>query len=182
VWPVKVRILDEEGERLPAGKVGEVAVSGPGVTSGYWSNPEATGQLIQEGWLRTGDMGKKDRLGRLYFVDRKKDVIKCGGYSVFSVEVEKEVLEHPAVADAAVVGVPHPLKKQMPIAVVTLKPGAQTTEEELLAWCREHIAGYKSPRVVRIVSPEEMPYGMTLKVRKLELRKRFGDIYSQEEN
>jgi long-chain acyl-CoA synthetase len=182
VWPVKVRILDEEGKRLPAGKVGEVAVSGPGVTSGYWNNPEATGQLIQEGWLRTGDMGKKDRLGRLYFVDRKKDVIKCGGYSVFSVEVEKEVLEHPAVADAAVVGVPHPLKKQMPIAVVTLKPGAETTQEELLAWCREHIAGYKSPRAVRIVSPEEMPYGMTLKVRKLELRKRFGDIYMQEES
>ncbi|MDI6831595.1 MAG: AMP-binding protein [Actinomycetota bacterium] len=178
VWPVRVRILDEEGRELPPGEVGEVAVSGPGVTRGYWGNPEATAELIRDGWLRTGDMGKKDRLGRLYFVDRAKDVIKCGGYSVFSVEVEKEVLGHPSLADAAVVGVPHPLKKQVPIAVVTLKPGERATEEEILAWCREHIAGYKCPRAVRIIAPEEMPYGMTLKVRKLELRRRFGDLFA----
>jgi long-chain acyl-CoA synthetase len=180
VWPVKVRILDEYGEVLPPGEVGEVAVSGPGVTSGYWNNPEATSELIQDGWLRTGDVGKKDKLGRLYFVDRAKDVIKCGGYSVFSVEVEKEVLGHPALADAAVVGVPHPLKKQVPVAVVTLKPGAEASEEDILAWCRENIAGYKCPRAVRIVAPEEMPYGMTLKVRKLELRRRFGDLFAEE--
>ncbi len=179
--PVRVRILDEEGRALPPGEVGEVAVSGPGVTRGYWGNPEATAELIRDGWLRTGDMGKKDRLGRLYFVDRAKDVIKCGGYSVFSVEVEKEVLGHPALADVAVVGVPHPLKKQVPIAVVTLKPGEGATEEEILAWCREHIAGYKCPRAVRIIAPEEMPYGMTLKVRKLELRSRFGDLFAGEE-
>jgi long-chain acyl-CoA synthetase len=179
VWPVRAQILDEDGKRLPAGEVGEVAVSGPGVTAGYWNNQEATTELIKDGWLRTGDMGKKDKLGRLYFVDRKKDVIKCGGYSVFSVEVEKEVLEHPALADAAVIGVPHPLKKQVPLAVVTLKPGAEATEEDILSWCREHIAGYKSPRAVRIISPEEMPYGMTLKVRKLELRDRFADLFTE---
>ena len=178
--PVRVRILDEDGRKLPAGEVGEVAVYGPGVTKGYWGNPEATAELIKDGWLRTGDVGRKDRLGRLYFVDRVKDVIKCGGYSVFSVEVEKEVLEHPAVADASVVGVPHPLKKQMPLAVVTLRPGAQVSEEELLSWCKQNIAGYKSPRAVRIVPPEEMPYGMTLKVRKLELRERFKDIFAGE--
>lgn len=180
VLPVRVRILDEDGRVLPPGEVGEVAVSGPGITSGYWGNEEATTELIVDGWLRTGDVGKKDRLGRLFFVDRVKDVIKCGGYSVFSVEVEKEVLEHPDVADAAVVGVPHPLKKQVPVAVVTLNPGAETSEEEILAWCREHIAGYKSPRAVRIIAPEEMPYGMTLKVRKLELRQRFEDLFTGE--
>ncbi len=180
VWPVRVRILDEYGDTLPPGEVGEVAVSGPGVTKGYWNDPEATRELISGGWLRTGDMGKKDRLGRLYFVDRKKDVIKCGGYSVFSVEVEKEVLAHPAVADAAVIGVPHPTKGQVPVAVVTLKPGEKATEEELLSWCREHIAGYKRPRAVRIIPPEEMPYGATLKVRKLELRRRFADLFSGE--
>jgi len=181
VPPVRVRIIDEDGKKLPAGEVGEVAVSGPGVTKGYWNNPEATSELIVDGWLRTGDVGKKDKLGRLFFVDRVKDVIKCGGYSVFSVEVEKEVLGHPDLADAAVVGVPHPLKKQVPLAVVTLKPGAQTSEEEILAWCKENIAGYKSPRAVRIIKPEEMPYGMTLKVRKLELRDRFADLFTGEE-
>jgi long-chain acyl-CoA synthetase len=178
VPPVRVRILDEDGKPLPAGEVGEVAVSGPGVTKGYWGNTEATSELIRDGWLRTGDMGKKDKLGRLYFVDRKKDVIKVGGYSVFSVEVESEVLEHPAVSDVAVVGIPHPLKKQVPLAVVTLKPGATATEEEILSWCQEHIAGYKKPRAVRIINPEEMPYGMTLKIRKLELRERFSDLFT----
>jgi len=178
VWPVRARILDEDGKPLPAGEVGEVAVYGPGVTRGYWNNPEATAELIQDGWLRTGDMGKKDKLGRLYFVDRKKDVIKVGGYSVFSVEVESEVSEHPEVSDVAVVGIPHPLKKQVPLAVVTLKPGSSATEEEILSWCVENIAGYKKPRAVRIVDPEEMPYGMTLKIRKLELRERFADLFA----
>jgi long-chain acyl-CoA synthetase len=179
--PVRVRILDEDGRRLPAGEVGEVAVAGPGITKGYWNNPEATSELIVDGWLRTGDVGRKDKLGRLFFVDRVKDVIKCGGYSVFSVEVEKEVLNHPDVADAAVVGVPHPLKKQVPLAVVTLRPGAQASEDDILAWCKQNIAGYKSPRAVRIVRPEEMPYGMTLKVRKLELRNRFAGLFSDED-
>ncbi len=175
--PVRVRIIDEDGRKVPAGEVGEVAVAGPGITKGYWNNPEATAELIQDGWLRTGDVGRKDKFGRLFFVDRVKDVIKVGGYSVFSVEVEKEVLQHPDVADAAVVGIPHPLKKQVPLAVVTIKPGSQTSEDDILAWCKENIAGYKSPRAVRIIKPEEMPYGMTLKVRKLELRDRFADLF-----
>ncbi len=178
VWPVRVRILDDEGNALPRGEVGEVAVKGPGVCQGYWNNPQATRELIQDGWLRTGDMGFKDRWGRLNFVDRKKDVIKCGGYSIFSVEVEREVAEHPAVAEVAVVGVPHPQKKQMPIAIVSLQAGTQATEEEILEWCRQNIAAYKCPRAVRILSPEEMPYGMTLKVRKLELRERFADMFT----
>jgi long-chain acyl-CoA synthetase len=177
VPPVRVHILDEDGTRLPAEEVGEVAVAGPGITTGYWDNKEATDELVKKGWLLTGDMGKKDRLGRLHFVDRKKDVIKVGGYSVFSVEVEQEVLDHPAVADVSVVGIPHPLKKQVPLAVVTLKEGALVSEDEILAWCKEHIAGYKSPRAVRILAPEELPYGMTLKVRKLELRERFADLF-----
>ncbi len=178
--PVRVRIIDEDGRKVPAGEVGEVAVAGPGITKGYWNNPEATSELIVDGWLRTGDVGRKDKLGRLFFVDRVKDVIKVGGYSVFSVEVEKEVLNHPDVADAAVVGIPHPLKKQVPLAVVTIKPGSQTSEDDILAWCKENIAGYKSPRAVRIIKPEEMPYGMTLKVRKLELRDRFADLFTGE--
>lgn len=157
-----------------------MTVSDPGVTSGYWNNPEATSELIKDGWPRTGDMGKKDRLGRLYFMDRKKDVIKCGGYSVFSMEVEKELLEHPAVAGVAVVGASHPLKNQVPLAVVTLEAGAEAGEGEMLTWCRDNIAGYKSPRAIRVIPPEEMPYSMTLKVRKLELGRRFGDIFERD--
>ncbi len=181
LWPVKMRIVDEYGKKLPRSEVGEVAVNGPGVCQGYWNNVEATDELIMDGgWLRTGDMGYRDKWGRLNFVDRKKDVIKSGGYSIFSVEVEREVQEHPAIDAVAVVGVPHPLKKQMPIAVVSLAPGAEATEEELLAWCKENIGAYKCPRAIRIVQPEEMPYGMTLKVRKLELRDRFSDIFTGE--
>jgi long-chain acyl-CoA synthetase len=180
LWPVRMRILDEYGKKLPRGEVGEVAVYGPGVCQGYWNNPVATEELIERGWLRTGDMGFRDKWGRLNFVDRKKDVIKCGGYSIFSVEVEREVQEHPAVDAVAVVGVPHPLKKQMPIAVVSLAPGAETTEEEILEWCKQNIGAYKCPRAIRIVNPEEMPYGMTLKVRKLELRDRFSDLFMGE--
>jgi long-chain acyl-CoA synthetase len=178
VYPVKMKIVDDQGNKVPKGEVGEVVVGGPGVCQGYWNNPDATRELIQDGWLRTGDMGFKDKLGRLNFVDRKKDVIKSGGYSIFSVEVEREVQEHPAVSEVAVVGVPHPLKKQMPIAVVSLHPGMEASEEEIQAWCKEHIAAYKCPRAVRILSPEEMPYGNTLKVRKLELRDRFSDIFA----
>ena len=177
VFPVRMRIIDEDGKKLPRGEVGEVSITGPGICQGYWNNPEATAELIEDGWLRTGDMGYRDRWGRLHFVDRKKDVIKSGGYSIFSVEVEREVLDHPAVEAAAVVGVPHPLKKQMPIAVVSLCSGTEATEEEILEWCREHIAAYKCPRAIRIVPAEEMPYGMTLKVRKLELRDRYADIF-----
>jgi len=177
VYPVKMKIADEAGNNVKAGEIGEVMVGGPGVCQGYWNNQEATRELIQDGWLRTGDMGFKDKWGRLNFVDRKKDVIKSGGYSIFSVEVEREVLDHPAVSEAAVVGVPHPLKKQMPIAIVSLRPGLETTEEEILAWCKEHIGAYKCPRAIRILQPEEMPYGNTLKVLKRELRDRYSDIF-----
>ena len=148
-WPVCPG-QDADRRRLrqeaAPGRGGRGAVNGPGVCQGYWNNPEATAELIEDGWLRTGDMGFKDKLGRLNFVDRKKDVIKSGGYSIFSVEVEREILEHPAVSEVAVVGVPHPLKKQMPIAVVSLASGMEATEEELQAWCKEHIAAYKCPR------------------------------------
>ncbi len=180
VRPVRMRIIDEDGKKLPKGEVGEVSIYGPGVCQGYWGNPDATAELIEDGWLRTGDMGFKDKWGRLNFVDRKKDVIKSGGYSIFSVEVEREVLEHPAVEAVAVVGVPHPLKKQMPIAVISLAAGAEATEEEIQEWCKQNIGAYKCPRAIRIVKPEEMPYGMTLKVRKLELRDRFSDIFMGE--
>jgi acyl-CoA synthetase (AMP-forming)/AMP-acid ligase II len=158
--------------------VGELAVKGPGVTPGYWNNPEATTEAITpDGYFRTGDMARRGRFGLLHFVDRKKDVIKCGGYSIFSVEVEAEILKYPKIAEAAVIGVPHPTKKEMPIAIVSLKPEAEATPEEILAWCKENIAAYKAPREIKIIPAADMPYGMTLKVLKKDLKARYIEEY-----
>jgi len=177
IFPIRARVVDDAGEALPHGEVGELLVSGPGVMKGYWNNPEETSQAIEGAWLHTGDMARKDRWGRIFFVDRKKDVIKCGGYSVFSVEVEQDILAHPDVLEAAVVGVPHPGKGQAPVAVVCLEEGSGLSEDALLEWCRENIAPYKLPRRVHIVPPGEMPYGVTLKVLKRELRQRYIDDF-----
>ncbi|MBU1669866.1 MAG: AMP-binding protein [Actinobacteria bacterium] len=179
--PIRTRILDEQGGRVRRGEVGELAVKGPCVMKGYWNKPEETAEQMVEGWFRTGDMARKDRFGRIYFADRKKDVVKSGGYSVFSVEVEQEILENPAVADVAIVGIPHPTKKEAPVAICVLEEGSTVTEEELHAWCRENIARYKSPRRVIIISMEEMPRTPTMKVLKRELRQTYGDLFEGEE-
>ncbi len=180
-WPVppmKIRIVDEKGRKLPPGKEGEVVVSGPGVTRGYWNNPEKTREsFTEDGWFRTGDIGRKDRLGRVYFLDRKREVIKSAGYSVFPAEVESELLTHPAVLEAAVLGVSHPTKGEVPVAVVTLKEGASVTEEDLIRWAKEHIAPYKAPRRFKIIDRGEMPYGPTGKILKRVLKERYGDTF-----
>lgn len=178
VWPTKIRIMDDRGRKVRWGKTGELAVKGPGVSPGYWNNPEATrAALTPDGYLRTGDMARRGWSGLLYFVDRKKDVIKVGGYSVFSVEVEAEILKHPAVAEAAVIGVPHPTKKEVPIAIVSLAPDAQISSGKILAWCQENIAAYRCPRDVKIIPAADMPYGMTMKVLKKNLKERYSQEY-----
>lgn len=177
VYPVRARVADEHGDKVAHGEVGELLVKGPGVTKGYWNNPAATSAAMVNGWFRTGDMAKKDRWGRIYFVDRVKDVIKCGGYSVFSVEVEEEILAHPEVEEAAVIAVPHRAMGEVPLAVVCVSDGSALTGEQLIGWCAENIASYKAPRHVRIIPWEEMPYGMTLKIMKKDLRERFIDEF-----
>jgi len=180
VFPTKIRIIDEEGREVPRGQVGELAVKGPGVMSGYWNKKaETEACFTPDGWFRTGDMARRDRLGLVYFVDRKKDVIKCGGYSIFSREVEEELLTHEKIAEAALIGIPHPTKKEMPVAVVCLKPGMEATPEELLEWCRNTIAYYKAPRDIKIIPASEMPYGMTLKVLKRKLRERYQEEFAR---
>lgn len=176
IYPVRARVVDLRGNKVKRGEAGELLVKGPGVTKGYWNNPKATKLAIKDGWLRTGDMVKRDRWGRIFFVDRVKDVIKCGGYSVFSVEVEEEILQHPGVGKAAVIGIPHKTMGQVPVAVVCIREGSDLDEEELAGWCRENIASYKAPRIVKIVPWEEMPYGVTLKIMKKDLRDRFADL------
>ena len=170
---VKVRVMDEDGSFVKRGQVGEFVVRGPNVMKGYWGDEERTREAFEYGWFHTGDIGYRDRLGYLHFVDREKDVVKVGGYSVFSREVEEEILQNPKVHEVALVGMPHPTKGEVPVAFVQLKEGETATEEELLDWCRENIAAYKAPRKVRII--DEMPLTMTLKVMKRELRRRLED-------
>ncbi len=176
VPPIRTRVVGENGNRLKRGEVGELVVKGPTVMAGYWNNPEETRECFIGEWFRTGDMAKKDRWGRIHFVDRKKDVIKSGGYSIFSVEVEEELLAHPDVEEAAVIGVPHPEMKEVPVGVVSVREGSNVTPGELVEWCTENIAKYKAPRRIEIIPREEMPYGTTLKVMKKDLRERFKDL------
>src|SRR5659263_574508 len=153
---------------VAARRGGGAVVRGPNITKGYWDDSEKNEEAFRGGWFHTGDMARKGKWGLLYFLDRKKDVVKAGGYSVFSREVEEEIRSHPLVDEVAVVGIPHPTKVEVVAAVCTLLPGAELTSEDLLAWCRENIAQYKAPRYVEVRS--EMPYGMTLKVLKRVLR------------
>lgn len=168
VYPVRTKVWDEEGNEVPRGEPGELVVRGPNVTKGYWDDSERNEEAFHGGWFHTEDMARKGKFGLLYFVDRKKDVVKAGGYSVFSKEVEEEIREHPKVDEVAVVGIPHPTKVEVVAAVCTPVHGKKLTSEEVLTWCRENVARYKAPRYVEV--RDEMPYGMTLKVLKRVLR------------
>jgi long-chain acyl-CoA synthetase len=147
---------------------GEILVRGDNLMKGYWRNPEATAQAVVDGWFHTGDIGEVDAHGAYRIVDRKKDLIIRGGYNVYPREVEEVLHCHPAVALAAVVGVPHPRYGEDVRAVVTLKPEAAATPEELVAWCGDKLAAYKRPRAVEI--RDRLPLGPTGKVRKQVLR------------
>lgn len=177
VYPIRAKVADEEGSRKKRDEPGELWIKGPGVTPGYWNNPEATRLALKGKWFLTGDMARRDKWGRIFFVDRVKDVIKCGGYSVFSVEVEEEILQHPEVEECAVIGLPHRTMGHVPLAVICLREGSEITEEDMVDWCKENIASYKAPRLVRIIPIEEMPYGMTLKIMKKDLRARFEEEF-----
>jgi long-chain acyl-CoA synthetase len=168
---VRVKVMDDSGKALRRTRVGEFVVRGPNVMKGYWNDEARTAEAFKYGWFHTGDMGFRDRAGFLHFVDREKDVVKHGGYSVFSREVEEEILRNPKVFEVALVGAPHPTKGEVPVAFIQLKEGEEATEEELMEWCGEHIARYKAPRMVRII--DQMPLTMTLKVMKRELRSRL---------
>ena len=146
-----VRIVNEAGQELPAGAYGEVVVSGPTVMRGYFNNPEATAKTLHDGELYTGDIGYLDEDGDLWLVQRRSDVIVSGGENVYPAEVEGALKQHPAVAAVCVVGVPHPEWVQQVAAMVVLHEGLSLTETELLTFGREHLAGYKLPRVVRFV-------------------------------
>jgi acyl-CoA synthetase (AMP-forming)/AMP-acid ligase II len=179
VPPFHVRVADEQGRPAQPGEVGECQVRGPGVTGKYWGQAQnGACDLAPGGWLRTGDLAVRNRMGLVRLAGRMKDVIKCGGYSVFARDVEDALAAHPAVTRAAVVGVPHPEKGEAPLAVVELQPGLLLTEEELLAWCRQRLAAYKIPRRIHITDPGSLPQGVTEKVLKRTLRLQYGGEFS----
>ncbi|MEU1349452.1 AMP-binding protein [Streptomyces sp. NPDC005795] len=163
-----VRIIDENGADVPFGEQGEIAVRGPQVVAGYWRLPDATAAAFPDGELRTGDIGFMDREGWLYVVDRKKDMINASGFKVWPREVEDVLYTHPAVREAAVVGVPDPYRGETVRAYVSLRPGAAVEPGELGAYCKERLAAYKYPREVEILT--ELPKTASGKILRRELR------------
>ena len=166
---VTARIIDTAGNALPFGEQGELELSGPQIVPGYWNNPEATARTMPGGRLRTGDVATMDESGWVYIVDRMKDQINVSGYKVWPREVEDVLYEHPAVYEAAVVGMPDAYRGETVVAYVSLKAGHTASEEELIAFTREHLAAYKYPRSVHVI--DDLPKTQTGKIRRRELRK-----------
>jgi len=163
------KIVDlETGEELPPGGVGELVVRGPQVMKGYWGMPEETGRVLRDGWLHTGDIGRMDEDGYFYIIDRKKDLIKYKGYSVYPRELEDIIYEHPAVKLCAVVGKPDPIAGEIPKAFIVLKDGASATEEEIIRFVEGRVAPYKKVREVEF--RRELPLSSVGKVLRRVLR------------
>ena len=171
--PIKgteARIVDlETGTReLSTGETGEIVIRGPQVMKGYWNKPEETALVLRDGWLYTGDIAKKDEDGYFYIVDRKKDLIIAGGFNIYPREVEEVLFECPKIKEAAVVGVPDPYRGETVKAFVVLKDGVTATEDEIIAFCRERLASYKTPRIV--VFLDSIPKSGVGKYLRRELR------------
>ncbi|MET8131184.1 AMP-binding protein [Streptomyces sp. NPDC005251] len=168
-----VRIVDDLGEEVPFGEQGEILVRGPQVVPGYWRRPEATAETFPDGELHTGDIGFMDENGWLYVVDRKKDMINASGFKVWPREVEDVLHTHPAVREAAVVGVPDGYRGETVMAYISLRPGATEDPAALAAYCKERLAAYKYPRRVEILP--ELPKTASGKILRRELRSRSQD-------
>jgi long-chain acyl-CoA synthetase len=164
---VSMRVVDLDGVEVPRGEVGEIQIKGHNVMKGYWRKPQATAESIRDGWFSTGDLARVDEDGYYFIVDRKKDLIIRGGYNVYPREVEEVLYEHPAVAEAAVVGIPHATLGEEIGAAVSLKVDAQATPEELVEFVKERIAAYKYPRMVWVV--DGLPKGPTGKILRREV-------------
>ena len=157
---------------MKIGESGEIVVRGPMVMKGYWRSPEATAEAIRDGWFYTGDIGRVDDEGYFTIEERKKDMIKASGYSVFPAEVEAIMYRHPAIAEVGVVGVPDPYRGEDVLGFVVLKPEARgsVTEQQLVEWCRAEMSVYKAPRAIRFV--DALPKTASGKILKRALRER----------
>jgi long-chain acyl-CoA synthetase len=167
----RIKIIDPEGNDVPAGQVGEVVVSGPHVMLGYWNQPTQTAEAVRNGWMHTGDAGYVDADGFVFIVDRVKDMVISGGENIYSAEVENALGLHPTVQTTAVIGIPDAKWGEAVHAFVILKPGHSPSAQDLIAHCKGLIAGYKCPRSIEFVA--ELPLSGPGKVLKTELRKRY---------
>lgn len=166
-----IRIVDPVGNEVERGQVGEITARGPMVMQGYWNKPEQTREAIRDGWMHTGDAGYMDAEGYLFLVDRIKDMIVSGGENVYSVEVEDVLLQHPSVAQCAVIGVPDEKWGERVHAVLVLREGATLDEDAVVAFCKEQIAGYKCPRSFEV--KDELPMSGAGKLLKYKLKEAY---------
>ncbi len=169
VWGVEVKVVDENGEEVAVGEKGEIVYRGHNVMKGYYNKPEANANTIKNGWLHSGDVGKKDEDGFFYVVDRTKDMLIRGGLNIYPREVEEVIMKHEAVSLVAVIGVPDDQYGEEVKACVVLKEGQTVSENDLMAWTKERIAAYKYPRIIEFM--EALPQSATGKILKKELRK-----------
>jgi long-chain acyl-CoA synthetase len=165
---VEIQILDDQDHEVPLGTWGEICIQGPGVMKGYWGRPEETARAIRGGWLHSGDIGTMDDEGYVSIVDRVKDMINVSGFKVWPAEVEQTLYRHPAVREVAVYGVSDPVKGEMVRAAIVLREGAAASAEEIIGYCRDHMAVYKAPAAVEFV--KEFPKSATGKILKRVLR------------
>jgi long-chain acyl-CoA synthetase len=169
---IDLRVVDESGKELEAGRHGELVARGANVMRGYWNNQEQTKLAFRDGFFRTGDVGYRDANGYFYILDRLKDMIVTGGENVYSGEVEAVIYQHPEVGETAVFGIPDPQWGELVAACVVRKPGKALSEAELIAHCRRSLANYKVPRRIEL-SDTELPKSGSGKILKRTLRERF---------
>jgi long-chain acyl-CoA synthetase len=171
---LKIVDADTGTQEMPVGEVGEIIIKGPQVMKGYWKMPTETANVLrtgpdnQPGWFYSGDIGYMDEEGYFHITDRKKDIIIAGGYNIYPADVEAVLFEHPAVKEAAVVGVPHPRRGETVKAFIVLKEGKTATEEEIIAFSRERLAAYKAPRIIEF--RDDLPKSIIGKVLRRTLR------------
>lgn len=175
LFSIKAKVVTEKGEDVKPGEVGEIILSGPTVMKGYYNDPEATKDVIRDGWLYSGDLGRVDEDGFIYVVDRKKDMIISGGENIYPREIEEILYTHPKILEAAVIGVPDKMWGESVKAVVVLKSGEEMSEKEVIEFCKTNLAGYKKPRSVNFIS--SLPKTSSGKILKQTLR----DSYSSQQ-
>lgn len=165
---VELKVIDENGKELPAGEVGEIIIRSEQVMKGYWNMPEETAKSIRNGWFYTGDAAYKDKDGYVYIHDRMKDMIVSGGENVYPAEVENALMKHPAIADVAVIGIPDDRWGEVPLAIVVRKPNVEVTEDDIVAFGRTQLAGFKTPK--KVVWADALPRNPSGKILKKDLR------------
>ena len=171
---VETRVVDEDGEPVAPGEVGEIVHRSPHAMTGYYEDPSKTANAFRGGWFHSGDLGVLDDEGYLYVVDRKKDMIKSGGENVASREVEEAIYEHPEVQEVAIFGVPDPRWIEAVAAAVVVREGSSLDGPAVIAFCRERLAGFKTPKHVVVL--DELPKNASGKIVKRDLRERFADL------